>query len=162
MRLDARHHTLTDTVQLNGDAGGLAMDKYGYIWIAVNADSASGQHAALVCYNAQLQEMARYDFTSLDIHPVGLCADATGEHLYFLSGGIYRFTVADQTLVQLVPPAANYFYGLSVDPLNGDIYASDALDFVQPSRIYRYTANGELVHSFTAGINSGNFAFSHE
>jgi len=53
-------------------------------------------------------------------------------------------------------------YSMNVDPVNSDVYVSDALDFVQQSRIYRYDKDGQLIHSFTAGVISCNFTFSYE
>lgn len=162
MRIDALHHTLMDTIRLNGDAGGIAVDKNKQIWIALNTDTVSGIRSALLCYDNQFNEIQRYTFTEADFHPTNLCLDESGENLYFLSRSVYRYTISTGVLTELIPSSQNNFYGLSVDPLSGDIYVSDALDYVQPSRVYRYHNNGTLVHSFTAGVASGNFAFSYE
>ncbi len=56
--------------------------------------------------------------------------------------------------------ASRNFYGLGVDPANGDVYAADALDYVQASHIYRYDKSGNLLGTFNAGIITGNFSFN--
>jgi hypothetical protein len=53
-------------------------------------------------------------------------------------------------------------YGVDADPTNGDLYLSDAIDYVQSSKIYRYSKDGNLIHSFNAGIISNGFVFSYE
>lgn len=44
------------------------------------------------------------------------------------------------------------FYSLTVSPLTGDIFAGDAIDYTQPGVVYRYSAEGKPLSSFTAGI----------
>ncbi len=162
MRIDAVNHSLIDTIKLNGDAGGLVADANHRIWIALNSDTVSGIRSALLCYDAQLHEVQRYTFQSSDFHPTNLCADAAGENLYFLSGNVYCYNIAAGSLTELVSSSQNNFYGLAIDPVTDAIYVSDALDYVQPSRVYQYSHSGALLHSFTTGIAAGNFAFSDE
>lgn len=92
----------------------------------------------------------------------GLCTNKAKDRFYFYNNnGVYRFSnYSDCTL--LIPANGRNIYGLGIDPSNGDIYISDALDYVQSSRIYRYDKDGAEINSFTAGIISGNFAFRYE
>lgn len=51
------------------------------------------------------------------------------------------------------------YYGLAVDPVSSDIYVADALDYVQPGKVYRFNPGGEPVDTLTTGINPGSFCF---
>jgi hypothetical protein len=55
--------------------------------------------------------------------------------------------------------ARGQFYGLGVDVSTGDVYLSDAKNFVQPGTVYIYSASGQLRTGFDVGINPGSFAF---
>ena len=45
------------------------------------------------------------------------------------------------------------------DASNGEIYVSDAIDYLQRGSIYRYSASGNLIDQFKAGIIPGGFCF---
>ena len=51
------------------------------------------------------------------------------------------------------------FYSLAVDPNRNEIYVSDAIDYLQRGSIYRYSAAGNLIDQFKAGIIPGGFCF---
>ena len=53
----------------------------------------------------------------------------------------------------------NYWYGLTVDPRTSEVYLADALDYVQPGWVFRYSARGGLLDSFQVGIIPGAFCF---
>lgn len=50
-------------------------------------------------------------------------------------------------------------YGLTVDPDNGDVYVADAIDYQQQGIVYRYTADGDAVDEFYAGVTPGAFCW---
>ena len=51
------------------------------------------------------------------------------------------------------------FYGLTINPVNGEIYVSDAVDYVQSGTVLRYSQDGELLDTFNVGINPGSFCW---
>ena len=54
-----------------------------------------------------------------------------------------------------------YFMTLGVDPVNGDIYASNPLDYQQNGKVYRYRAMGSLISNMEVGIVPGAFGFNY-
>ncbi len=51
------------------------------------------------------------------------------------------------------------FYGLTVNPVNSEVYVADAIDYVQPGVILRYSPEGELLDEFKVGIIPGAFCW---
>jgi len=51
------------------------------------------------------------------------------------------------------------FYGISVDPLNGDLYVSDSKGFTQAGAVNKYSSSGVLSKSWTAAIGPSSFYF---
>ncbi|MCR4964605.1 MAG: hypothetical protein K6A41_03000 [Bacteroidales bacterium] len=47
-------------------------------------------------------------------------------------------------------------YGICVNPLNGDVFISDALNFTVSGKIYWFNNQGQLKQSFNVGINPGH------
>jgi hypothetical protein len=143
---------------------GLVADHLNRIWLGMDADSVSGAPAALYCLNADISLNKKISLPHG--HAAGnLKINGTGDQVYYFdNNGVNTIAISD-TAAPVTPFIAvntRNFYGLGVDPANGDVYVSDALDYVQASRIYRYDKNGNLIQSFTAGVISGNFAFSYE
>ncbi len=49
---------------------------------------------------------------------------------------------------------------MTVDPENGEIYVSDAIDYTQNGVVNRYSADGAaLLDTFTVGVNPGGFCW---
>ncbi|MBK6410851.1 MAG: hypothetical protein IPF78_14360 [Flavobacteriales bacterium] len=81
--------------------------------------------------------------------------------LYYLNGGAYRMAITDSSLpvAAFVPADGRNLYALGVDPVDGTIYLSDAIDYVQRGMIYRYRPDGSLLNTFHAGTIPGSFCF---
>lgn len=60
----------------------------------------------------------------------------------------------------LIEERSTIYYGLTVNPDNGEIYVADAIDYQQRGIIYRYTPAGSLIDQFYAGINPGAFCWN--
>ncbi|HWB64125.1 MAG TPA: DUF5074 domain-containing protein [Chitinophagales bacterium] len=142
---------------------GIVKDNQGRLWLAIEVDSAHAVPASLCCLKNDFSVNKKIDFAT-GHHPSNLCINGNGTMLYFFDDGISRLSVNDSVAPSAFFVAQNNrnFYGLGIDPVSGDVYVSDALDYVQKSQIYRYHPDGDLVQSFAAGIISGNFAFNEQ
>ena len=80
-------------------------------------------------------------------HPSNLSINGTGDEIYFFDGGLWHISIADSSVPSSPFTTQNgrNLYGLGVDPVTSDVYVSDALDYVQLSRIYRYDKSGNLI-----------------
>ncbi len=50
-------------------------------------------------------------------------------------------------------------YGICVNPLNGDVYISDAFNFTVSGKVFQFDQHGVLKESYTVGINPGHLLF---
>jgi hypothetical protein len=162
-------NTVNHTAQYNRsfgarDINGMVKDKLNRIWIAVDEDTAHGLHAGFYCFDQDMVEQKSFFYSSYNHNPSRLCIDSKGEKLFYADKDVFSFSIQDNAVssTAFIPGDGKNIYAMDIDPSSDDVYLSDALDFVQQSRIYRYDKNGSLIHSFTAGIISGNFAFNGE
>lgn len=83
------------------------------------------------------------------------------DYLYWVNNGaLYRMSIYDDTLPTTpLIQGEGTFYAIALDPENEDIYLSDAIDYQQQGIIYRYSARGELIDSFYAGIIPTDFCW---
>lgn len=143
---------------------GIVLDKYEKIWVLCQSLPASSTK-----FSAQLQRIdpstksVEKSFTfQLSEKPVKLVIDGAGENLFFLLGNnIHKMSVLAAQLPEnpYLFMQSKLLYGLGIDPSNGNIYVSDALDYQQAGLISRFSASGTLLGSFKAGIIPGRFCF---
>ena len=58
-----------------------------------------------------------------------------------------------------IASSGNNYYGLTVDSVRNEIYVSDAINFSQAGKVFRYSVSGNLIDNFNVGISPGDFLF---
>lgn len=59
----------------------------------------------------------------------------------------------------LIEAGSRIWYGLAIHPEDESVWLSDARDYVQKGKVYRYTSSGNESASWDAGIIPGSFYF---
>jgi YVTN family beta-propeller protein len=143
---------------------GLVLDRYNKIWVL--CQSIPGNSSANMAMlqkidpvHKMIEKSYRFPATA---KPVKLVIDGPGENLFFLLGNdVHKMSVlADQLSTKpFLALQSKLLYGLGIDPQNGNIYVSDALDYQQPGIISRFSSSGKLLDTFKTGIIPGRFCF---
>ena len=83
------------------------------------------------------------------------------DRLYWINDDVWQMDVeADRVPVRpFLEQRGTKYYGLTVDPVRGDVYVADAIDYQQPGMVYRYSQEGELTDSFYVGVTPGAFCW---
>lgn len=163
LQIDPQTHTIVNSKPFgNRDVTGIAYDGNNRIWISTDEDTAGGYKTALHCFAPNLTPIKTLAHSNYGRHFSHLCIYRTTGTVIYMDGDLFRVDEDDTSLTNwlFVDRHGRNFYAMDLNPNNGDVYVSDALDFVQRSRIYRYGINGYEINSFTAGIISGNFTFN--
>ncbi|MCE1200460.1 MAG: hypothetical protein LWW85_15950, partial [Marinilabiliales bacterium] len=139
-------------------------DKMGRIWVMSQSfpGNSNKKVASLQCIDPiNYQIVANYSFRE-DEHPVKLNIDAAGDYLFFLLGNqMMKMSVSAPSIPDhaYLTTTSQLLYALGIDPLNGDIYLGDALDYQRPGVVKRYSSTGRLLDTFQVGIIPGRFCF---
>lgn len=161
--------TSTDTVVAELEVGiqptSLKLDCHGKLWTITDGgyeDSPYGHEApALYCIDTESFTIERTFRFKLGDAPSEVMLNGAGDMLYWINDDIWAMSV-DATHLP-TRPFLRYndtiYYGLSVDPASGDVYIADAIDYQQQGKIYRYSAEGELLDEFYVGIIPGAFGW---
>lgn len=83
-----------------------------------------------------------------------MAINGAGDRIYYVAGNMLFSMSIDATALPTEPIAkvdGASFYSLAINPFNGEIYCSDAVDYKQPGVIYRFDSNGKLLDQFSAG-----------
>ena len=87
--------------------------------------------------------------------------NGTKDKIYWLNNDVWEMDVAATNLPAepFLPYNNTIYYGLTIDPVSGDVYVADAVDYQQQGLIYRYSKERKLLDSFYVGIIPGAFCW---
>lgn len=175
-RIDSSADKVVDSLEVTLQPNSLTIDKYGKLWVlsdgSYSGSPAGQQKACLTVIDTESFTIeSRMEFESMDYSPSRLTTNAARDTIYYIKGGhgsagmegngICRMDARERKLPteSLIPENGRLFYGLGIDPINGQIYVSDAIDYVQSGTILRYSPSAELLGQFKAGVTPGAFCF---
>lgn len=175
LKIDTRTDDVVDYKDIGLQPKSIVADKNGKLWVV----SDGGYEGNVLGYEPAT--LYRINPENLEVEQqfeLGLngSGDATrsasrlkindkGDTLYWIDGGVWRMSIDATELPAepfIAPIAGTYrslYYALGVDPDTEEVYVGDALDYQQRSIIYRYSSEGELLDSFTAGVIAGDFCW---
>jgi hypothetical protein len=163
-RISAASRSVIGDVATAGRPNSLVRDANGDIWVLCGGtkdwnDPANNEAGALIRFSPEGDEQERLVFSDASASPSRLNAAPNGSKLYWTApGGVYAMSITSNAL-PTAPWVDGSFYALGVDPSSGKVYASDAKDFASNGEVRVYSENGQLSHTFAAGIIPGNFTF---
>lgn len=154
---------LQDSIQVGYGSNSIREDKNGKLWVLCAGSEQNNIKASLHRINPVSDQVEQsYQFTNVADSPWRLKINGSSDTLYFLNGSVFRMPITSSILPvsAFISEGIHNFYGIGVDPNNGTIYVSDAIDYVQRGAIYRYKNNGTLINTFQASIIPGDFYFN--
>jgi len=170
--IDSETDALIDSVEVPLQPNSMVMDHFSQLWVLCDGgfegNPAGNEKPALVRIDPVSLEIEKTIYFELNQQPKELCSNAAGDTLYLLNNHVYQHFVLSEEAPELLieSPYTNYlaggYYGLSIDPLSGDIYLADAIDQVQRGNIYRYNRYGTPIDTFKTGISPGAFCFTQK
>jgi YVTN family beta-propeller protein len=153
---------ITDSITVGYASNSIREDKNGKLWVLCEGNQ-SNINASLHCINPLNYQVEKsFQFTNVTDSPWRLNINGSNDTLYFLNGGIYQLAITADALPSspLIAKGSHVFYGVGINPNNGEVYAADAIDYVQKGRVYRYKSDGTETNSFLAGIIPSEFHFN--
>ena len=155
--LNPETDTWTDSIALPSNGGCLAAGTPGQLW--VSTDSSHGKLPALFRLHLASRNLSKvWEASDKLAFPSQMQSSITGDTLYFLHKGLCRLLKASNEFYRF-PLAGNNWYGLGYDPVRGQIWLSDAHDYVQNARILQLTAAGNVVKEWKGGPITSRFYF---
>lgn len=165
--VDVNTDELIDSIPLSYGPNSIVMDHNNKIWVLCSGSESQSIYAGLHRINPANDSV---ELSIVNIYPQGIFGanrmviNGTGDHLYWLNKDVQDMSIAAQA-----PPAEpfiravnNKFYGIGTDPFSGEIYISDAIDYVQRSSVYHYTPDGSLIGVFKTGVSTNGFYFYYK
>ncbi len=143
----------------------LVLDRNNKLWTITDGGyggSPYGHEApALYRIDAETFRVEKHFALSLGDKPSEVQLNGAKDRLYWINDDIWAMDVDAERLPvrPFLDARGTKYYGLTVNPHNGDVYIADAIDYQQQGIVYRYTADGEWVDEFYVGIIPGAFCW---
>ncbi len=165
IKIDTETDRIVDRLTVGVQPTSVVLDKNNKLWTLTDGGfegSPLGYEApALYRIDAEsftIEKVFRLEFGDT---PSELQTNGAGDRLYWLNNDVWSMNVtASQLPVQpFLEQRDTHYYGLTVDPENGEVYVADAIDYQQQGMIYRYSPAGEFIDEFYVGITPGSFCW---
>ncbi len=165
IKIDTETDQVVDQLTVGIQPTSLVLDRYDKMWTVTDGgyEGSPYGHEAPSLYRIDaatftIEKQFKFKFGDW---PSEVQLNGTGDTLYWINNDIRRMDVTAERLP--VRPFTEYrdtkYYGLTVNPFNGEVYVADAIDYQQQGMIYRYSPQGELIDEFYVGITPGAFCW---
>jgi len=160
--LDTKEDKIIDSIPTATEPIGIVIDKKLKLWVLCSGGWDGFSAPALIRVNPDLRQVEKaFSFPTSDV-PSRLDINPTKDTIYYLQNGIYQMPVtASATPTQpLVFSGNRLFYGMAIHPVDGTIYATDAIDYVQDGSAFQFSSStGTQMHAWLTGRIPGSFCF---
>ncbi|MEX1188108.1 MAG: hypothetical protein WED33_02555 [Bacteroidia bacterium] len=162
MKLNTESDQWIDSVQVGDSPRNIVLDSQNRIWVLCEGKVYPNESAGSIwCINPDnLEVLFSHTFTTTS-HPTRLqIKPLSNDTIYYLLNGVNRFSAGsfDIPSSPYIPENGRLFYGLGVE-LSGNIWVSDAKDYVQQGDVYRFNAVGNQLSKYQVGIIPSGFVF---
>ena len=143
----------------------LVMDRYNKLWTVTDGGYEGSPYGhetpSLYCIDAETFTIERSFRFAFGDAPSEVQLNGAGDTLYWINHDVWAMDVtADRLPVRpFLPDNGTIYYGLTIDPVRGDVYIADAIDYTQHGKVYRYSSEGKPLDEFYAGIIPGSFCW---
>jgi hypothetical protein len=164
MVINTLNDQVVDSIEVGTEPESMKFDKYGMLWVLCNGGYTRQNYAELIEINPIINSIEKtLVFPTKEASPTCLMIDGIGQTLYYLDNGVRRMDISSLDLPSvplILPESGQYFYKIGINPLDNDIFVTDAVDFVQQGYVLLYTGDGKFISKLKAGIIPGSMYFN--
>ena len=165
IKIDTTTDEVVDQLEIGLQPNSLVLDARGKMWTVTDGgyEGSPQGYEAPILYRIDAETFAVEKEWKMRIgdSPIELQLNGAKDRLYWINKDVWSMDVEATRLPvrPLIEQRETKYYGLTVNPRNGEVYVADAIDYQQPGMIYRYSASGELIDEFYVGITPGAFCW---
>jgi YVTN family beta-propeller protein len=161
--IDPNTDQIVDSVQVGDKPRSIKKDLGGKLWVLCEGEIPPAETAgSLVKVDPEARTVLQtFTMPLTTDHPTRLQTNVAGSELYFLLHGIYKMNIQSTELPTSAWIEANgrVFYGLGIHQDDESVWVSDARDYVQKGKVYRYNQQKTEIGSWDVGVIPCSFYF---
>jgi DNA-binding beta-propeller fold protein YncE len=163
--IDIETDQVVDSIETGLQPVSIGLDINEKLWVLTDGGyqgNPLGYEAPTLCRYDAVSKQKEVSFSfALDDNPLDIQFNGTGDTLYFINNHVWKLPVdgAEFPLEPFISKQNRLFSALGVDPATSEVYVSNAIDYLQPGLVYRYSPQGQPIDTFKVGIVPGAFCF---
>ncbi len=165
IKIDTETDRVVEELKVGIQPTSIVLDKYNKLWTITDGGyegSPYGYEApSLYKIDAETFTIEKQFKFKLGDAPSEVQLNGDRDKLYWINDAIWSMDVT-ATRVPVRPfleSRDTKYYGLTVNPVSGEVYVADAIDYQQQGMIYRYSPDSKLLDEFYVGITPGAFCW---
>ncbi len=157
--IDFQTNLISDSITFSGNLSSIAQGPTGKIWVGFERGRGTDAGIALVNTGSLSLEKT---WTNMEVgYPLSFQSSVTGDSLFFVKNQVYllKSTDTEWPIADILDGKTGNFYGLGYDKNRKELWASDAKDYQQKSKLIRKNLSDGSIREYTGGIISSRFYF---
>ena len=156
----AQNDVVVDSIDVGYGSTSIREDNSGNVWTLTFGHWDGSAQSRLSRINPTTLEV-NWDYELAGSGGQKLRTNADKSLLYFLfDGKVYRKNANDNSNpVEFISLPGKSFYGININPSNGDIWLGEPADYASPGTVYVYNSSGTKIDEFVTGIAPTDFVF---
>jgi len=146
---------VVDSINVGMEPESMVLDRYLSLWVLCSGTWAGDDFAKLQEINITTDEVIKeYQFPTKEASPTCLKIDALGNTIYYLDNGVraMELTSGKLPVSAMIADPNSSFYKIGINPVNGDIFVTDAVDYSSQGWVLIYKSDGALITKEKADI----------
>lgn len=152
-----------DSIKVGTEPESMVIDKYNQLWVLCTGGWRKEHPAELYVINTGSNEVSgKFIFPAISDSPSNLRIDGPGQTLYYLNNGVWKMNIDAAALPAsaLIAQSGQLFYRMKINPVNGDILVTDAVDYVQSGYLLVHKDDGTFISKHKTGVLPGDICFN--
>lgn len=165
VRIDPATDRIVGSVTTPIQPKAMTVDADGNVWAVTDGGYYGSPYGydnpTLIRLNTSTFAIDRTFKMDLGANITTICTDGQRRQLYWICNDVYTMSISSTEFPTepIISANGNWLNGMTVDPMRGDIYVADALDYMQPGRLLRYKSDGTLITTVPTGVIPGGFCW---
>lgn len=154
--------TVIDSVFVDYGAHSIVVDGDNHVWVGTSGDMNKDIPARLTCIDENTLEVLAYQINADDGFS-NLCYVELSDKVFGLNRGVKSFDLYDNAIETnnvISQSNGSLFYGFNVNPINGTMWITDAIDYVQKGEVLQYGNDGVFMQRYSAGYIPNAIVFN--
>ena len=162
MVINTLNNKVIDSIYVAVEPESMVIDKNGKLWVLCTGGYMNKQSPELIRINTTTDGIEqRFIFSARYSYPTNLTINGRQDMLLFLDNGVKRMNINDSQLPEslFINQKRGYFYKMGIDPISGEVFTTDAGNYQQKGKVFRYSSDGIVLDSLMADIIPSSFCF---
>lgn len=154
---------IIDSIKVGTEPESMVVDKYSRLWVLCTGGWRREHSAELYMINTGSNEVDnKFVFPSMTGSPSCLRIDGKGQTIFYLNNGVWKMDIDAPSLPSSaqIQQGSQLFYKMEINPMNGDILVTDAVDYVQSGYLLIYNQEGTFISRHKTGVLPGDICFN--